>query len=225
MEHPAIVVALALAPCGLLLYYYLRQLRQAPEPWIRVATVCAIGGATFFVAVKLQNTLKDQVPFSTESWAWAVLVIALTEEILKISAVLIAGPRPRRYARMSSGLIYGVAAGLGFAAVENIVYVQSGGASTAVLRAVTAVPCHALSSAIVGTALGGYHRIESPWRASRSVLLNLLVAICLHGLYDGLILTGGQFRVAIVPLIALEAILVHFILRRARQMRSHLQPM
>ena len=211
------VLTLALAPCGLLLFYYLRQVKQAPEPWLRVATVCAVGGATFFPTFALQQFAHAQLPIAPHTWLSAFLVVSLSEEVVKLCAVLMAGPSLQKYPRVSAGLIYGIAAGLGFAAIENIVYVQNGGASTAILRAVTAVPCHALSSAIVGTALGSYHRSNSSIRAWNAIFLNLAVAVVLHGVYDGLIFAGGKFRVAVVPLLALEALLVHFVLRRARQ--------
>ena len=161
--------------------------------------------------------MHGQLPIAPHTWLSAFLVVSLSEEILKLLAVLIAGPSLSKYPRVSAGLIYGISAGLGFAAIENIVYVQNGGASTAILRAVTAVPCHALSSAIVGTALGSYHRSHSRLRAWNAILLNLAVAVILHGLYDGIIFAGGKFRAAVVPLLALEALLVHFVLRRARQ--------
>ena len=211
------VLTLALAPCGLLLYYYLRQVKQAPEPWLRVATVCAVGGATFFPTLAIQQWSHSKLSIAPHTWLSAFFIVSLSEEVIKLLAVLMAGPSVKKYPRVSAGLIYGISAGLGFAAIENIVYVQNGGASTAILRAVTAVPCHALSSAIVGTALGSYHRSNSRLKAWNAILLNLAVAVVLHGVYDGLIFAGGKFRVAVVPLLALEALLVHFVLRRAHQ--------
>ncbi len=47
-------------------------------------------------------------------------------------------------------LVYGICAGCGFATLENILYVLSGGYVTALVRAFTAVPFHCVLAAITG---------------------------------------------------------------------------
>lgn len=55
---------------------------------------------------------------------------------------------------MVDGIIYAVAASLGFATVENIAYVLEGGFAVGVLRAVLSVPGHAFFGALMGFYMG-----------------------------------------------------------------------
>ena len=80
------------------------------------------------------------------------------------------------------GLLYGALVSLGFAAVENVLYVLQGGFWTGVFRAVTAVPMHASCGALMGLALArGKLSGTGP---GRGLLPALAVPIVIHGLYD-----------------------------------------
>ncbi len=188
---PWLLLLLALAPCVLLLAYYLRQVQSAPEPWPRVALCCAAGGLSFGVVFWPQVAL---VSLGIGHIAEAFIAFGLLEEVVKLLAVLVAATAPRHWDRTSSGLVYGVAVGLGFAGVENVAYVLNdpGGAlGTATLRAVTAVPGHALHSALVGVQLGRIHRGGSSAEHRKALLIGLFIAVVAHGLYDYL-LGGGR---------------------------------
>ena len=92
------------------------------------------------------------------------------------------------------GIVYGVAAGLGFATVENIFYVFGFGTiSTAIVRAFLSVPSHAAYAGIMGFYLGHGEDAEQ-WRVSKRserilIITGLLIAIVLHGLYDTIAFT------------------------------------
>jgi len=79
------------------------------------------------------------------------------------------------------GVVYGATASLGFATLENILYVSGGGWSVAIGRAFSAVPAHACLGAILGYYVGQarFHpeRRTSAW-------LGLLAATILHGCYN-----------------------------------------
>jgi len=212
--HPAVLVVLALLPCAILLAYYLRQAPEAPEPWTRVGLTAVVGAAGVGLAFPFQQALAGWFPDSVVLQSF--VGFALGEELLKVLAVLIAAPAVMRWDRMSSGLIYGIAAGLGFAALENLLYVLSFGSGTAVLRAITAVPGHALHSALVGIQLGKLHRIDSRGGRIRAVLVGLGLAVLAHGLYDVLLLGEAGGRFGVVPLLALEGFIVTHLFRRAR---------
>ena len=92
------------------------------------------------------------------------------------------------------GVVYGVFVSLGFAAVENVMYVLTSGFSTAVVRAIFSIPGHAMFGVVMGTALG-----QAKWLAAHgqgqqaAAFLRrawLLQAI-LHGAYDFLLVGFG----------------------------------
>jgi len=130
------------------------------------------------------------------------------------------------------GVVYGATASLGFATLENILYVAHGGWIVAVARALTAVPCHACLGAILGYYVGQARfkseRKVSPW-------LGLLVATLLHALYDFPLLAvrgldddvGGQLGSVLGLLVFFLAVFIFEtvwtlrITRRLRREQAH----
>ena len=85
------------------------------------------------------------------------------------------------------GVVYAVAVALGFALWENLSYVFSYGLSTALVRAVTAVPGHACFGVFMGSWYGQAKRADNfgyPERCTFYCVLSVLVPMLLHGLYD-----------------------------------------
>ena len=85
------------------------------------------------------------------------------------------------------GVVYSVFVSLGFALWENIGYVAMYGLSTAVVRAVTAVPGHACFGVFMGAWYGMAKRREGAGDPAGAANLRrhaLLVPALLHGFYD-----------------------------------------
>jgi CRP-like cAMP-binding protein/RsiW-degrading membrane proteinase PrsW (M82 family) len=209
-----LLLLLALAPCAALLAWYLYAVRRAPEPAWRVVG-CLLGGAAAFGAAAGLHlavpALRDLSPA-----ARAFGLVGPSEELLKLAVILLVGGWPWRYGRLVSGVVFAVAVATGFAAAENIVYVDRFDASAGAIRAMTAVPGHVLHSALIGVALGRWHaadRAESPLLLSG---LALLGAIGLHGTYDLLLATPGPARFGVLVLLAAETAAVGWLFARAR---------
>lgn len=85
------------------------------------------------------------------------------------------------------GVIYAVFVSLGFAVWENISYVLTYGFSTAVVRAVTAIPGHACFGVFMGV-FYGLARREANWKQVSNArlfkVLAIIVPVLLHGAYD-----------------------------------------
>jgi RsiW-degrading membrane proteinase PrsW (M82 family) len=111
----------------------------------------------------------------------ALLCAAVPEEFFKFLVVTRYSARNPAFDEPMDGVVYGATASLGFATLENILYVAQGGWIVAVARALTAVPCHACLGAILGYYVG-----QARFKGERKVSawLGLLVATLLHALYD-----------------------------------------
>jgi RsiW-degrading membrane proteinase PrsW (M82 family) len=70
---------------------------------------------------------------------------------------------------------------MGFAFVENVMYVFKGGIEIAILRAVTAIPAHTVFAIIMGYFMGiaKFSKSRIKWN-----LVGLCLAILFHGSYD-----------------------------------------
>lgn len=85
------------------------------------------------------------------------------------------------------GVVYGVFVSLGFALWENIGYTAMYGLSTALVRAVTAIPGHASFGVFMGTWYGIAKRYESAGdyaNAEQSRKKALIIPLLMHGVYD-----------------------------------------
>ena len=115
----------------------------------------------------------------------AFIIAAAVEEACKFFAIYwFLWRRPELDERMD-GIIYACRAGLGFALVENVMYLLwqpslSGQLTTWVLRAVLAVPGHAMWSGMIG-ALAARRRFDG---RGLGLLWGYLLAVAFHGLYD-----------------------------------------
>jgi RsiW-degrading membrane proteinase PrsW (M82 family) len=112
----------------------------------------------------------------------AFLLAAIPEECCKLLVVRGYSLRQREFDEPMDGIVYGAVASLGFAALENVMYVFNGGLWVAGFRALTAVPAHAFFGVILGYFVGRA-RFEPELRRSLT-LTGLILAILFHGFYD-----------------------------------------
>ena len=115
------------------------------------------------------------------------VVVALSEEGSKYILL-------RRKTRYSpefncqyDAVVFAVAVSLGFALWENIIYVLRYGFSTAVTRALTAVPGHCSFGVFMGIWYGRERRCDIEGRMGlmhACRILSVLVPVLLHGTYD-----------------------------------------
>ena len=114
-------------------------------------------------------------------------VVAVSEESSKYIMMKKRTWNSSEFDCLFDGLVYAVFTSLGFALWENISYVFSYGLTTALVRAVTAIPGHACFGVFMGvfyaTAkeydLSGNKKASSLYRK-----LSVLVPVLFHGTYD-----------------------------------------
>ncbi|MBP3729155.1 MAG: PrsW family intramembrane metalloprotease, partial [Lachnospiraceae bacterium] len=114
------------------------------------------------------------------------LVVALSEEGAKYFLLKRSSWNSPYFNCRFDGVVYAAFVGLGFALAENVGYVLQYGMSTALIRAVTAVPGHACFGIFMGAFYGAAKQYEHyNIEQSRSYrLLSLAIPTLLHGTYD-----------------------------------------
>lgn len=127
---------------------------------------------------------------NSETWLF-VAVAPLTEETFKAVCLLVVFLR-RDFDNLTDGVVYGAAAGLGFAMTENFLYsvgayLSSGVAGfvgTVVIRTLFSGVMHGVATSITGAALG--HVKHSGWLARLTLPpLALLGAVGVHAAWNG----------------------------------------
>jgi RsiW-degrading membrane proteinase PrsW (M82 family) len=194
----AVLSALSVVPAFVLVWYIRRQ-DADPEPIGTLAVTFVLGGllASFAALINTAaGTVFRSVPV-VGSILLFFLIVGPGEELVKWLAVrLYAFERPE-FDAVIDGAMYGAAAGLGFAAIENVIYIgqnalmaiQNDGAvlaatiPTTVARSL-AGPGHVLYSAFAGYYLGLAKFNEEHY--GPLVVKGLLIAALLHATYNSL---------------------------------------
>lgn len=192
-------VAIALVPAAVWLSFFYQQDRLEPEPKGYVLAVFVLGGL-LASAVGLPLT---QSVFRTHEWLglslWAnllgsVLVVGFAYEFLKYAAVRYFVYPLDEFDERVDGIVYGTAAGLGFATAINIQYVvRSGGVDLAagIIHVVVTALAQASFAGVTGYFLG---RLKFEARPAWWMPAGLSLAAVLNGVFtylSGEITRGG----------------------------------
>ncbi len=219
--HALSLIALALAPsAAIVLYIYLRD-KHEPEPLWLLAISFLYGGLsiimTLFITWPVTALILMREKDAVHQFFNAFFKVALIEEFSKFFFVRFILFNNRNFNEPFDGIVYAVMVSMGFATVENIVYVYQYGVPTGILRMFTAVPAHAAFAIIMGFFLGKAkftHR-----KVFYYSVMALAAASLLHGAYDYFLFISFVPGLCLVGIISLA---VSFILSR-KAVRLHHQ--
>lgn len=177
-------LALALVP-SIIMFTWFRARDRHPEPGRLLARIFILGVLVAIPIVVVELLVQSRVDGIGDVYVRSALtgfvVAGLIEEVFKFGVLRHAEKQPA-FDEPMDGIVYGAVASLGFATIENVLYVADGGLGAAIVRGLTAVPSHAADGAIMGYFVGRAHiATTGAWRLR---LTGLLAAILLHGLYD-----------------------------------------
>lgn len=133
-------------------------------------------------------------------WDMIVRVVApIVEELLK-GAILIVLVNRADFNYVVDGALYGFGAGIGFAIIENVEYVEGNiefALAIALARVFSTNLMHATSSGLVGTALA-FHRGEPNKRKGwLAIVGGYALAMVFHGIFNTMVNTGTLLTFAI----------------------------
>lgn len=210
-------IVLSFLPPLIWLLFYLHEDRH-PEPKRLIVITFIAGIVSALVAVLIEVGVVGIPPFFAGLFGYFApgllmvplvifSVIALIEEYVKYLAVRISVLSRPEFDEPVDAMIYMVTAALGFAAIENVIFLIpvfeksfEGGFGLTATRFVGANLLHALSSAIVGYFLARHS--FKPWR-KHAVFAGVVIASALHALFNYFIITKDAVPVSLILLILL----------------------
>jgi RsiW-degrading membrane proteinase PrsW (M82 family) len=184
---------------ALLILWLVVAAGERPGPPAKVWTAFFLGAASISLLGAARAPFASILAAPENPWVaqalHSVFGAAAPEEAVKILVIVAVSTRRRPFADPMDTVLYGAAAGLGFAAYENLAYLVQHAEmwrSLAALRSVLTVPFHGalgviagayLAIARSGTALGA-HRHHRDWARFSSRILMLLAPLALHAAFD-----------------------------------------
>ena len=182
---------LAFAPGLFWLWFFVRGRAYRPKPGRLLAIAFFLGMLSTLPAALLEFAFLDDahidIGADLATVAAAMLfVVGPVEELSKFLAVRLGPYRSLYFDEPRDGLVYGVAASLGFATVENFVYILSFGPEVMVVRAPVSTLAHVIFGSFWGIALGLQVRDRSRGRALWLVA-GLVIGAAAHGVFNVLV--------------------------------------
>jgi RsiW-degrading membrane proteinase PrsW (M82 family) len=176
--------------------YHYHKDRHLPEPPGHLLLAFGLGllsaaiSRALYIALGWASLRYDALALADGNtlglFAYSVLVIGPVEELAKMLPFLVLILRLPELDEPIDGIIYASFVGLGYAAVENVMYLAYLTPFEAAARGFAGPVVHILFASIWGYTIGRAHlRGES---LVRGTIVGFLLAAGLHGLYDFIVL-------------------------------------
>lgn len=185
-------------------YHYYKD-RHLPEPagHLVIALLLGAGAAALakglYISLDVVNLRYDAFELAASSpaglFAYALLAIGPIEEFSKLLPFLVVIVRFREFDEPMDGIIYASFVGLGFAAAENLYYLQFLTPLEATARGFASPVVHILFASIWGYQVGRAHLRGTS--IAIAALRGFAISAVLHGIYDFVVLLNAAFALPI----------------------------
>lgn len=194
-----LVLLSALAPIVVALWYIFKKDSAQPEPtkWLMKAFGFGVLSAllSFVFSMPLGAILgleldAELYPSVFDAFADAFLLAAIPEELAKLIMLWLLLRKNPHFDEKFDGIVYAVCIGMGFASIENVMYLIGGiedgsWIGMGISRALFSIPGHFLFAVLMGYYYSLYHfGIDRSPKAKAMILVAPIVA---HGLFDGIL--------------------------------------
>ncbi|MBR3225908.1 MAG: PrsW family intramembrane metalloprotease [Atopobiaceae bacterium] len=206
-----LIMVLAVLPAVFLIIYIYKKDKHDKEPFGLLASLFVLGALTTISSMIVEVAFgsiagmilpPDSIPYK---FIENFFIVAATEEVGKYVVLRLRTWKSPEFNYTFDAVVYAVVVSLGFATLENILYLMNGSLETAIARAVLSVPGHAINGVFMGFFYGvakHAQRMGNNKRCSTNLWLALIAPVIIHGLYD--------FFISIemfVPFLAFEVVI------------------
>ena len=202
MNH--LILLVALLPIAILVYYIYHKDKNSPEPTGQLVKAFLLGvlSAPLSFCISIPLGLIGTYPFEPTNLSgsinYAFFGAAIPEEIAKFFMLWLVLRRNPYFDEKMDGIVYAVCVSLGFAALENVMYLFSNEEtylSVGIGRAIFSVPGHFC----FGILMGYYYSLAKfyPMTPKKNKALVLIAPIIAHGLFNSIL-----FVMSVTPAIS-----------------------
>lgn len=204
MEDVNIMLLSGLLPAILLVIYIRYRDKQQPEPWSKIIKGVFYGLLSILVTV-LITQIWNPLPFVLGlGWLYEVPIVrgiftsfynaAIPEETAKLLMLWLLLNNNKEFNQNIDGIVYAVCVSMGFAGLENVMYIFNDGEepwqAIAIVRSLFAVPGHY----IFGVLMGFFYSIVyfRPKKYGKYKNMIWIAPVLAHGLYDSICFLGEE---------------------------------
>ena len=229
-----ILLAAAVLPAAFLLYRVYKMDTIEKEPWSILRKLLLWGALSGIPAALVESLLTGVVQNLLQegtllyNFVFGFIVAALVEESFKFFFLYKFTFKNPAFNYRFDGVVYAVFVSMGFAILENVLYVFQGGLGVALSRALLALPLHAACGVYMGIAYGQQkvNSLYMPASFGSVARACLPVPILIHGFYDSCAFSAENypiFLLVFVVFVILVFILTLRQLKKASQEDRHVE--
>lgn len=199
-----VILALAVAPVVWLMRYVYRQDKYEKEPVGMLVKAFLFGTLSIpldlIIVGIIHSIWTGGFVFYSAFWE-----AGIPEELSKWIIFMLVIWENKNFNEFFDGIVYATFIGLGFACVENIMYVFDAGSffgsiGTGLVRALLSVPAHFLFGVIMGYYLALAKFV--PAKRQKYLILSLVFPMLAHGIFDYILMLMSSLGEA-MPFIAI----------------------
>ena len=194
-----LILISALTPVAVLLFYIFRKEKVQLEPTKWLLKAFGFGVLSTFLsfvfsvpACLLLGMEMDANTYSSifDALADAFLLAAIPEELAKLIMLWLLLRKNPHFDEKFDGIVYAVCIGMGFAGIENVMYLAGGiedgsWIGIGISRALFSIPAHVLFAVLMGYYYSLYY-----WGIDRTLktkAMILVAPVLAHGIFDGIL--------------------------------------
>ena len=220
-----VLIAAAVLPAAFLLYQVYKMDTIEKEPWSILRKLLLWGALSGIPAALVESLLTGVVQNLLEegtllyNFVFGFIVAALVEESFKFFFLYKFTFKNPAFNYRFDGVVYAVFVSMGFAILENVLYVFQGGLGVAISRALLALPLHAACGVYMGIAYG-QQKVNSLYKpASFGAVARacLPVPILIHGFYDSCAFSAENYPIFLLAFVVFVILVFIFTLRQLKK--------
>ena len=227
-----VLIAAAVLPAAFLLYQVYKMDTIEKEPWSILRKLLLWGALSGIPAALVESLLTGVVQNLLQegtllyNFVFGFIVAALVEESFKFFFLYKFTFKSPAFNYRFDGVVYAVFVSMGFAILENVLYVFQGGLGVALSRALLALPLHAACGVYMGIAYG-QQKVNSLYKPASfgSVARACLpVPILIHGFYDSCAFSAENYPIFLLVFVVFVILVFILTLRQLKKASQEDRP-
>ena len=219
------IILITIAPALFLIFIIYINDRYDREPLLLVLMCFVAGAFSTVLALVMESSFVLVFGFApiTVGWmfSYTIVGIGLPEQLAKLIATYFIAFKDKAFNEPMDGIVYTVAAGMGFATLENVLYITDMGYQIGLLRGVISLPMHMLFDVVLGYFVGMAHNAYIKKQSYvKWLFTGLMLAAVIHGFYDFIIYSIADEGLMYAAIIIFYALLVLFAIILVRKALS-----
>lgn len=198
-----LIIILAITPVMCFLSWIYKRDKYDKEPLIKLFKYFVLGIIVSLISIFSERFLiKFDIYQDIISDLYiSFIVAAFTEEVLKAIILIPTLAKEKDFNEKLDGIVYSVSLSLGFATVENIIYLMKENLESSIelglTRGLISIPAHIMFAITMGYYISKFKFEKNKDKKIKYLIKSIMIPILLHGIFDFILMIGNRWAIII----------------------------